>query len=225
MPYARKRKNRKRPYRRRRRYRKNYQVVRKSPMPLSFKTKLRYVEQLALNPGLAGTAAVNVFNAGGLYDPNTTGVGHQPRGFDQLMPLYDHYVVIGAKITATFATRASSLYPTMCGIALRDGSVVDTNPNDYLEGGSVVSGVISPDGTGKCIVTKSISYSPRRFLGRSKPMSDSQLKGSDSANPSEAGFFHVFCAPIQAVDEGPVDVLVRIDYIAVFIEPKDVAQS
>jgi len=38
-------------------------------------------------------------NLNGLYDPNFTGVGHQPYGFDQLTPFYNNYLVRAFKVT------------------------------------------------------------------------------------------------------------------------------
>lgn len=224
MPYVKRRKRKRRG--RKRKYR-SYPtaLVTKSPMPLQFKTKLRYCENFSLDPGLTGSCDVKIMNAGGLYDPDVSGTGHQPRGFDQLIPLYDHFVVIGAKITATFASRVSSAYPTMCGIALRDGTTAETDAREYLEGGTNRSAVISPDASGMCVATRTLTYSPKKFLGRSHPMSDPTLKGSATADPSESAFFHVWVAPIQANNESPIDVLITVDYITVFIEPKDVGMS
>ena len=69
----------------------------RSPVPLKMAATLLYSDQITLNPA-AGTVSKHVFSANGLFDPNITGVGHQPRGFDQYMALYNHYTVIGARI-------------------------------------------------------------------------------------------------------------------------------
>lgn len=197
-------------------------VIRKSPMPLRFPTKLRYVENFTMDGAASGLADAYVFNAGGLYDPNITGVGHQPRGWDQLIAMYDHAVVIGSKITLTITHNSSGAVNEICGVALRDGSTVDTDPNDYLEGGTVRSGHITADKPTKMFT---LGYSPKKFLGRSKPMADSTLKNSVSANPTESAFFHCFTAGLGGTNPAAVDCTAVIDYLCVFIEPKDVAQS
>ena len=63
--------------------------------------KMRYVEEFELNPGL-GSVASYVFRANGLYDPNYTGAGHQPYGFDQWMTYYNQFTVLGSKMKAIF---------------------------------------------------------------------------------------------------------------------------
>lgn len=53
------------------------------PLGKYFKSHNRYVEGfIDLNPGALGSNAPYTFSANGLYDPNITGSGHQPIGFD-----------------------------------------------------------------------------------------------------------------------------------------------
>lgn len=206
----------------RRRRRSNRMVIRKSPMPLRFPTKLRYVENFQIDAPASGFAGSYVFNAGGLYDPNETGVGHQPRGWDQLIAMYDHAVVIGSLCTMTVTHNSSGAINEICGLALLDGTTTKSDPNDYLEVGTVRSAHISADRPTKVF---KLGYSPKKFLGRSKPMADSSLKNSSTANPSESAYFHCFTAGLGSTNPSAVDCTVVIDYLCVFIEPKDVAQS
>lgn len=217
--YARKRNRRgKRPYRRK----NNQMVIKKSPMPLRFATKLRYVENVQINPPAAGLCGTYVFNAGGVYDPNTTGTGHQPRGFDQIMAMYDHCVVIGSTCTATLTHNSSATINEICGIALRDGATVDTDPNDYQEGGTVRTQHLTTYHPTK---TLRLGYSPKKFLGISHPLSYATLKNGATSNPSESAYFHIFSAGLGSTDPSAIDVTIQIDYLCVFMEPKDVAQS
>lgn len=211
----------------RRRKRRKYSgaLVRKSPMPIKFCTKLRYSDYMLLDPGATGITGVNVFSANSLYDPDRTNAGHQPRGFDQLIQFYDHYTVIGAQITATFSMTDSNTYAQIAGVCLRDGVATDNDPNDYLEQGTVRSAVVQKQSGGGNSKVLTMRFSPKKFLGRSKPLADSQLKGSSSSSPSEEAFFHCFTAPMESVNAGAVSLYVVIDYIAVFTEPKDIAQS
>jgi len=51
---------------------------------------LRYSDYFQLTT-TSGAVSTYVFAANGLYDPNITGTGHQPMGFDQLLQFYNHY--------------------------------------------------------------------------------------------------------------------------------------
>ena len=57
--------------------------------------KLIYAEngyQLNTTSGLCG---VRIFSLSSLFDPDVTGTGHQPVGYDQIMALYEEYIVKG----------------------------------------------------------------------------------------------------------------------------------
>lgn len=220
MP-LRKRRNRKR----RRRKKSQLQPFNKSPMPNKFATKLRYVESFTIDPAAAGLAAVHVFNAGGLYDPNTTATGHQPRGFDQLMAMYDHYTCVGSKIAVQISNDSSETSNQICGVALRDSSTTSSDPNDYQEGGTVRSTMLSSAGGSHDTVALNLGYSPKRFLGIPKPMSSSELKGGVASNPADSAYYHIFAAGLVGTNPTTVTCTITIDYLVVFTEPKVVDQS
>jgi len=230
MVYSKKRRTRRaRPRRRAARRSRKIGSFNKAPMPNSFGSKLRYNELSVISPGVAGIPGVKVMSANGLYDPNITGVGHQPRGFDQLMQMYDHFVVIGSKITCTFTTVYNTAFPAMvCGINLKDSATIYTDPNDYQEGRNVVTrtirGTSTTSETSMCTISK--TFSCKKFLGRSHPLSDAQLKGDVGNNPAEQAYFHVWAAPLDgSTDTSNIRVNIRVDYLTIFIEPRQPSQS
>ena len=93
------------------------------PLPMTQKAKFNYFNGFNLDVGAVGIPASYVFSANGLYDPNITGIGHQPRGFDQLMALYDHYVVIGVRAILT-VHGSDTGNGTICGMYVKDNSTV-----------------------------------------------------------------------------------------------------
>lgn len=189
------------------------------------KTVFIYHEEFVLNPAVGGIPADYVFSCNGLFDPNITGVGHQPRGFDQLMVLYDHYVVIGAKIVVTFSTTDPAGDGNMCGVTVRDNSTALTTANSIMEARYISYGGLGGETNGPPISVE-LSVNPNYFLGRSKPLSDPDLKGSASANPVEQCYFHVFGYPCEiARDSSGMQVQARIEYETVLIEPKQPGAS
>ncbi len=79
--------------------------------------KMRYFADVELDPG-AGAMAAHIFSANGLFDPDITGVGHQPYSFDQWMAVYDHYHVVGAKISVTFLSTQEAAANNHVGVSL-----------------------------------------------------------------------------------------------------------
>ena len=184
--------------------------------------KHRYFYSDQLNPGVGGINAVNVFSANSLHDPDVTGSGAQPRGFDQIKELYDHYTVVGAKITVVFMSQSGTTVPIICGIALADSATTHTATVDYMEQRNVVSGGLGETDARTTLVK---TFSARKFLGRPHPLSEDDLRGTALTSPNERAYFHVFASPTYSVDAGAISYYAIIDYLAVWTEPKNPDQS
>uniref|UniRef100_UPI0040478526 hypothetical protein n=1 Tax=Yoonia sp. TaxID=2212373 RepID=UPI0040478526 len=90
---------------------------------------LRYHETFSLNPAIGGVPALYSFRSNGCFDPNFTGVGHQPRGYDQIMAMYSHLAVREAQIEIWFTTSDGA--PVILGI-VADGTVPSAWTRDSL---------------------------------------------------------------------------------------------
>lgn len=210
----------------RRRARRNYRrrpTIAKNPFPTTGPRKLpltlTYSDRFTLDAGAGGTAAVKIFSANGVYDPDVSGIGHQPRGFDQYFTMYDHCTVVGAKVTFRFGGNSGDTYDQLVGITTKDSVLSSTNPIDYME--SRYTKFVQLAG-GQYINTKTLqmSVNPNKFLGVSKPLSEDTIKNSVGSNPSEGVFFHLWCAAVETVDPTYITCTVTIDYKVVFTEPK-----
>lgn len=71
--------------------------------PASVRKKLMYYESGFTLAGTSGVITQYVFTANGMYDPNITGTGHQPMGFDTMMLYYEQYTVLRSSVTLRFA--------------------------------------------------------------------------------------------------------------------------
>lgn len=195
-----------------------------TPLGKSFVFRTRYYEdQLTVDPGL-GTANNYVFSANGLYDPNFTGTGHQPIGFDQIMQMYDHYCVIGSRIRVTFHNNDAS-DPCTVGVYVSDTTVSSTDPTQIIENGLGKYKTIEAAKVGGSVKTITLGSSTKKRTGTSHPLSDPNLKGSASANPSEGHFFHIWAAAPDGSDHATVGISVCIEYIAIMTEPKQLSLS
>lgn len=91
--------------RRRRRYGKNrrnkngvYTKLMRMPVPDRMLTKLRYCEFFDLSPTAAGSPGMVSYSfRNSIFDPNYTGLGHQPLWHDTLFLMYGQYRVLGMK--------------------------------------------------------------------------------------------------------------------------------
>lgn len=234
MPYKRrfKRKPRKRTYSRKKKY--VTPISRQMGLGTSHIAKLRYCDEISLNAAANGIDKA-VFLANGLFAPRVAGGGHQPYGFDQLCPtLYDHFTVIGSTIKVQWvrASADTSVIPGWCGVLLSDNGITSTassNVHHLLESynaGSVqaVGWVGAPSGSSVMPQTRK-SFSAKKFFKKPNIIGSSQYQGTYTADPTEKAYYEVYCGAMSGLDPGAIDALVTIEYIAVFTEPKRMAQS
>lgn len=185
-------------------------------MPSKLRTKLFYGDRLALS----GTLPEHVFNGAGLYDPDVTGVGHQPRGFDQIMALYDHYLVTGSKIEVWFHNGSTTGgLECLCFILPDDDVNAASASTDVLENNQAKFGLIGLQNTG-ALKTKITHETTSK--AQLTTLDYSLNRGTITASPSESWFWH-----IGAIGNGTMSIVayVRIEYMCEFSEPKMPGQS
>lgn len=185
--------------------------------------RLTYCDNIALDPG-ANTVAGRVFRANGLFDPDVALGGHQPYGFDQLMSIYNRFCVLGAKIVVT-AVPAASFASYIIAVKLSDvATITSTTPTVLQEQPGyryklITNGNTTP--TPRMVHT----YSARRMC-RPGFMFNDQYCGTVSNDPNDQWFFHVLTAAANPnADNGPMTFNIRIDYIAKFMNPTELAAS
>lgn len=217
-----------RPRRIRRRYKKRRSpgtgsVPHNSPLSRTLKCNFKFSE----NRNLVSAGAVPasyVYSLNGLYDPNITGTGAQPRGFDQLMQLYDHYCVIAVRVRIDWSNNLTG-NPTHVIAAIRDGSTTSSSLVDYVETGNTKFTTLGTEGGGNNVKSMYINVNPNKFLGRSKPLSDPNLKGTTSNNPNEQAYLIIAAVNTDEFTNTNINALVTLEYTAVLFEPKVLTQS
>lgn len=214
---------RRKPRARTRRYR--MAVSNRIGLSQSLITRMRYCDTVAINPG-AGLAATHLFSCNALFDPDITGGGHQPYGRDQFMGIfYDHYMVLGSKITATFYSPASgvSTGSLQVGVSLLDNTTTETDPAVCRERPATSFRLTAGSDSGRPIATVTKGYSPKTFF-RSK--SRSMIGAAAGANPTEQAYYHVWVAPADAAtDTASMFCVITIEYLVLLTEPKQLPGS
>lgn len=193
-----------------------------SGLPRTRKAYLRYSTDVT-NSSSTGVQAYKTFRCGSVNDPDQTGTGHQPMGYDTWTSLYNHYVVLGAKISVQ--TIADGTADSMTGVYITDstGAPAYSDWTGFIE---------ARKGTTKMIASSQVrpvrtygKYSAKKFFNV-KDVRDNldRLGAAVTANPGEEAYFTVW---FQALGGATLSAthLVTIDYIVEFSEPKDLAQS
>lgn len=177
--------------------------------------------------GGVGATPTHYYSANGLYDPDTTGLGHQPMGFDQMMALYEQATVVRANIKVTFASAGEH---ARVGIFLNPDTTSPGLPR-LVENGLIemkmITGPSSSNGQ-YSYATVELSVDIPTYFGRSRSgiIADPQMYTTIAANPGEQVYFGVCAwAGFDASTDVAVGYDVVITYDAVFWEPKKLTSS
>lgn len=221
-------KKKKRSFRRKRRGRSsNTRKLTTLPLGKKFKFNTRYVEtQGVIDPPLSA-AATDVYSLNGLFDPDFTGGGHQPIGFDQIMAMYDHYTVIGAKVTVRITNNDTTQVARVIAQVKDRNTVTNTlsQMNTVIENGACVWKVLGPLGSGTETQTLRIGCNLSKAFGRSV-MDGDKYWGNVGANPADQQFLHLIAYGDGILENlAALTYVIQIDYAAVMTEAVQLAGS
>lgn len=223
---GRKQSGRRRKWRRRRRATTFKASIGKSlTFPQQKVVRMRYCDVFK-GKSVTGLIVPNVYAANGLYDPDITGTGHQPYGFDQWQTFYNFFMVIGSKITCKFSNQAAGgvdAVPAAVGVYL--GADASTYPSwkTFKESGRGQVKVL-PVGQ-DCSRTVVAKYSMKKFFrGQYDPQDQ---YNSSTANAPQDAVFYCFQQPIDEATSQNSGIIceVTIDYLVLCLDPKDMAGS
>lgn len=221
-----KKKNGKRSYiRRRRRLPLVAGVGFASGLPQSRRVSLRYCSNAVIT-STSGTLGSHYFRATSLFDPDQTGTGHQPMGFDQMAALYNHYLVLGSKITIrAMPDQNGDINSAVFGVYVSDDT--STPYTDYTGFIEAKRGVYKCIANQRNQISLKYGFSTKKFFNISDVKDNrSTLGASIGSNPSEEAYFILYYQNLESPGEtSEHNFLITIDFIAEFSEPKDLTQS
>ncbi len=178
----------------------------------------------------AGDAVSSVYRCNDLFDPTVAVGGHQPLGFDQMMTLYNKFVVLRSSITCMFscATTAAGAAHTMVGIRLEDtAGTLPVLLTHLIELRRCKYKMIGYSNGANNQKTIKYSVRPWKFLGLSSPKDETEYWGSAVASPVMGCDWSVFSVPVDDTTNSPgIQTVTRIAYKTLFFEPQtELAQS
>lgn len=187
--------------------------------PTSIRKRLRYADYFEINSGSGGIGNY-IFRANSLYDPNFTGTGHQPMGYDQLMTFFDHYIVVNARCVVRFMNVLGSNAAVYLRVDGNNASL--SSREELLETGGIVSDVLSANGTPGSNKVLTLDFNIPKYHGVSDTAVTSMdsLQGDITASPSDGIYFHCGCFDQYAGGAAQVAGQVLIEFDAIFTEPR-----
>jgi len=173
--------------------------------------------------------AQHTFRCNNIYDPDATGGGHQPRHFDILAEVYDHYTVLGSKMTAKIVGYDAGLTASETAQAIG----IRASPDDLLQVPNVSVPALHEMGrTANTTWTMVKSTEPLQTRRLTKKWSQRAMKSiggasaddiltgtTNGSGPARQDYFTLFTSGMDLDESGDprrVNVLVTIDYIVTF---------
>jgi len=182
----------------------------------------RYVELKTIT-STTGNLSAYYFSANGMFDPNISGVGHQPLYFDQVTPLYNHYCVVSSTAKLTVVPNGGNVAPIACGLQITDSTSAlsvdfQTNSEQTMDAHKDTCYYL-----GKPVTLKR-TWNAKDWFGKD-PLDNTELQGTSSANPTEQSYFGLWLVAQDTASSVTCYVTMEIEYTAVWKEIKDVASS
>jgi hypothetical protein len=202
----------------------NMPIVRFSPPVFGFPdrlmTKLRY-HQLGNLTSTLGAVGTQVFRWNSIYDPDATGVGHQPLYRDQLAGIYDHYSVVRARAQLRFTNDSAD--PFAVGALTDDDTTGPTSIDTLCEQSHGLHAILSPLTGSRSSVRFQLAWDCQKILGID-PFNTQGYKTTVANNPTEESDLICWAADLAGSTAG-VLYDIEIEYEVLWTELADPGAS
>lgn len=205
----------------------------KGPFPDNLWTEVVYSDQFTLTC-TAGAAQSYQFSMNGLFDPNITGTGTQPRYFDTLCGAnntsapYRAYLVKAAKVKVIAFPTGPDTAGLPCLVAISTCAPAVTAPTtvtEIMQRNDTNYSYFGYYAGGKPICTVTRSGDVATILGAKSIEDTNGAQAIYSSNPTNSPYIFVSVAPLNQTTAAVVNLNIEIRYWVKFYVLNDVADS
>lgn len=198
------------------------------PIPQRFIAKLKYSTSVAVST--VGTPLGTYrFNLNSIWDPDRTGLGHNPYSHDTFQTIYNRYRVIGCHYNISVQNISASI-----GNDTRTTQLIALPANDTI--GALTGGEARE--TPRCKYILQCINAPTRnlkgyvdiksLMGRNKSqyMADDRYQAPFGSDPAELAILNVYCGNIADLPENQnYSLNVTLHYVVEMFDIKILPQS
>lgn len=181
--------------------------------PKFMPVRLTYTDDFAITfyPTNAALGAPKVFRCNGLFDPDQSGIGGQPRFYDQWSTIYRKYTVVHSVITIKYA---AELQPSAVAIASSTTAFGTAfTLKDYKE---FPQNAVEHIGSTSQKTVKLHWYPNQYYVGKS--IYDEALAAETSTLPIRQVYFLLGCFFQTSAAAASRNISVQIDYDTIFFD-------
>jgi len=198
-----------------------------APFPDRFITKLNYSELTALNYLGFGVPAVHLFRCNSIFDPNYSGVGHQPLGHDEYAQLYNRYRVYGMKWKIYFSNRSSSDHAEIAVLYRPNDTLINVMETVYESPHCVYKATMGVETGGQAVKVASgyVSIAKIRGVSKATMNAESDYQAQIGSTPTFAPTLQIYCYNTNTATSIVIAARVELTYYTQFSDRKIMNQS
>ncbi len=161
----------------------------------------------------------HVFKANGMFDPDTTGSGHQPYGFDQMLNIYQRYCVLRTKYKVSFSPSNDRL-----NVGTIVASTVTTSVTDLAtyslatESPHSQAKALAYNGGMPAVFTGNIATNAILGTTQNQMMSDDLFQGTTTTDPTNLTVLTVFWYN-PSTTTVTASFMINLEYEAMLFDP------
>jgi len=179
---------------------------------------LNYFHDLALG---GAVSVENLYNLNSLFDPDRTGVGHQPSGFDQWSAFYNRYRVDRVRVQLDFVNNSSTSVTSLLALPNNDATAINTVAT--LQAGCEAPfawsrAIATNAGMNVCRYVRSFNLNQIVGVTAAKYEADDSYQAVTSASPTEMIALHVVAQDFGFSTNVNILARVKITYFTTFYD-------
>lgn len=197
------------------------------PFSQRYISKMKYSESFQLTgPGLAGFVTQRM-NLNSIFDPNRTGLGHQPYGHDTMATLYNRYRVVKCNYSISaiaLGQTTANMYSVIAALPANE-EVSISNVSEAQENPRCKYITQAPNAGLK--VLRGTVYLPS-LVGRSKAqyMADDRYQSQYGSSPNELAVLNIYAGLLNGANETTqMSLNVTLEYVVESFDVKALPQS
>lgn len=199
------------------------------PLPNIYNCKLTYTHTSNLSTGIGGIYGTEqVMRCNSPYDPDFTGTGHQPYGYDQLTGLYKLYLVKGILVECVITDpSADGLVIGATFQSSQDATTITSNPIDTIKE-QPMSITRSINNSGAQMVRFKQYFTIAQLESLTKNQFDGALgayQAAINANPARFPYFRIAAGSVRGATGDTCIVRITATFYTMFSGRVTQAQS
>jgi len=198
---------------------------RRDVFPPTRMATLLYCEHFTMttNAVSVDTSSEQDFRANSVYDPDSTGLGHQPMYFDQLAAIYKQYIVHKCEIEVEFHNPTAD--GMVVGLAFGPNSHTSLTVSELMERPNCVLTTVSNSGEQRVVLKVLVDMEDLFGITKQQYLNEVSTYGAAvTANPTTVGTIRmIYTHPTTLTVQ--CQALVRLRYLVQFFSRNTVSQS